>query len=128
MGPVLAARDVGVYRSDGARGPSFPRRQRGSGDDASTGERVRERKRESRQPGPTTAGRGDVCCGVLLRMRMQIEQYYGDDGKKYAQWCADLVGGMRPGVPIAMCQQQGVEGVIETCNGFYCDPHDKSIR
>jgi hypothetical protein len=53
----------------------------------------------------------------------QIEQYYGSDGKKYAQWAADLVKGMYPDVPIAMCQQQGVTGVIETCNGFYCDPH-----
>jgi hypothetical protein len=53
-----------------------------------------------------------------------IEQYYGSDGERYAQWAADLVQGMDVDVPIAMCQQQGVTGVIETCNGFYCDPNE----
>jgi hypothetical protein len=55
-----------------------------------------------------------------------IEQYYGSDGKKYAQWAADLVARMHTELPIAMCQQQGVKGVIETCNGFYCDPRGAS--
>lgn len=48
----------------------------------------------------------------------------GPDGKKYAQWAANLVLGLDTGVPVAMCEQSGVNGVIESCNGFYCDPHD----
>lgn len=77
---------------------------------------------------PFLAGNGGPV--ALLQIENEygnIEQYYGSDGKKYAQWAADLVAGMGTGLPIAMCQQQGVVGVIETCNGFYCDPHDPGL-
>ena len=42
----------------------------------------------------------------------------GNDGPRYAQWAADLVAGLGTGVPTVMCQQTGVTGVIESCNGF----------
>lgn len=30
---------------------------------------------------------------------------YGEDGKKYVQWCADLAQSFHIGVPWIMCQQ-----------------------
>ena len=59
-----------------------------------------------------------------------VEPFYGHDGPRYAQWAADLMQSMvdTTGVPTVMCQQQGVTGVIQSCNGFYCDPPDSSTR
>ena len=62
-----------------------------------------------------------LCCaagGPVIMLQPEneygnIEQYYGSDGKKYAQWAADLVKGMDPtGLPIAMCQQQGAKNAF----------------
>ncbi|KAL5740697.1 hypothetical protein ACOSQ2_029877 [Xanthoceras sorbifolium] len=47
---------------------------------------------------------------------------YGQDGKDYVQWCADLAQSFNIGVPWIMCQQgDAPQPMINTCNGFYCD-------
>nr|CAD1843636.1 unnamed protein product [Ananas comosus var. bracteatus] len=47
---------------------------------------------------------------------------YGDAGKKYIKWCANLAESLGVGVPWIMCQQSDApQPMINTCNGFYCD-------
>ncbi|CAD5194786.1 unnamed protein product [Musa acuminata subsp. malaccensis] len=46
---------------------------------------------------------------------------YGDSGKKYIQWCADMAKSLNVNVPWIMCQQADAPSpMINTCNGFYC--------
>jgi hypothetical protein len=42
---------------------------------------------------------------------------YGEDGIRYAQWCANLATELVPSIPWIMCQQENVTGVLTTCNG-----------
>ncbi|OIV98111.1 hypothetical protein TanjilG_25976 [Lupinus angustifolius] len=50
------------------------------------------------------------------------ENFYGEEGKKYAQWAAKMAVAQNTGVPWIMCQQwDAPDPVIDTCNGFYCD-------
>ncbi|KAI9080626.1 hypothetical protein K1719_037383 [Acacia pycnantha] len=47
---------------------------------------------------------------------------YGDAGKAYVKWCAQMALAQNIGVPWFMCQQDDApEGIINTCNGYYCD-------
>ncbi|XP_028090165.1 beta-galactosidase-like [Camellia sinensis] len=47
---------------------------------------------------------------------------YGNEGKSYINWCADLAQSFHIGVPWIMCQQSNPpQGMINTCNGWYCD-------
>ncbi|KAG5243552.1 beta-galactosidase [Salix suchowensis] len=47
---------------------------------------------------------------------------YGEAGKSYVQWCAQMAVAQNTGVPWIMCQQSDApSSVINTCNGFYCD-------
>ncbi|KAK6136290.1 hypothetical protein DH2020_029954 [Rehmannia glutinosa] len=47
---------------------------------------------------------------------------YGDAGKAYMNWCANMAQSLDIGVPWIMCQQDDApESVINTCNGYYCD-------
>ncbi|XVF88928.1 hypothetical protein PTKIN_Ptkin19aG0090300 [Pterospermum kingtungense] len=54
---------------------------------------------------------------------------YGDDGKAYLNWCAQMADSLNIGVPWIMCKQAGApKPMIEACNDFYCDgftPKDK---
>lgn len=51
-----------------------------------------------------------------------IEGPYGDAGKKYVEWAANMAVSLNTGVPWVMCQQgDAPDIVINTCNGFYCD-------
>ncbi|KAK1280991.1 Beta-galactosidase 15 [Acorus gramineus] len=51
-----------------------------------------------------------------------VEGPYGDSGKRYVQWCANLAESFNIGVPWIMCQQgDAPQPMIDTCNGFYCD-------
>ncbi|XP_020572692.1 beta-galactosidase 3 isoform X2 [Phalaenopsis equestris] len=51
-----------------------------------------------------------------------IEKVYGDGGKLYAMWAADMALSQDIGVPWIMCQQYDAPAhVINTCNSFYCD-------
>ncbi|WVZ13433.1 hypothetical protein V8G54_010999 [Vigna mungo] len=70
----------------------------------------------------------------LLPRTIQIENEYGyyenfykEDGKKYALWAAKMAVSPNTGVPWIMCQQwHAPNPVIDTCNSFYCD--DKNDR
>uniref|UniRef100_A0A2N9ILC6 Beta-galactosidase n=1 Tax=Fagus sylvatica TaxID=28930 RepID=A0A2N9ILC6_FAGSY len=47
---------------------------------------------------------------------------YGEAGKSYIQWCAQMATSLDIGVPWIMCQQADApQTMINTCNGFYCD-------
>lgn len=51
-----------------------------------------------------------------------IESVYGDGGKRYALWAANMAVSLNTGVPWIMCQQYDApDPVINTCNSFYCD-------
>ncbi|KAK4779938.1 hypothetical protein SAY87_016044 [Trapa incisa] len=47
---------------------------------------------------------------------------YGDAGKAYIEWCANMAVSQNIGVPWIMCQQSDApQPMINTCNGWYCD-------
>ncbi|KAL5982776.1 Beta-galactosidase 10 [Asimina triloba] len=51
-----------------------------------------------------------------------IESVYGEGGKPYAMWAANMAVSQDIGVPWIMCQQHDApDPVINTCNSFYCD-------
>ncbi|XP_038697947.1 beta-galactosidase-like [Tripterygium wilfordii] len=53
---------------------------------------------------------------------------YGEAGKEYVKWCAEMAVAQDIGVPWIMCQQNDApHPIINTCNGFYCHhftPHN----
>ncbi|XP_077224015.1 beta-galactosidase 10-like [Tasmannia lanceolata] len=51
-----------------------------------------------------------------------VESDYGDGGKAYAMWAANMAVSQDTGVPWIMGQQDDApDPVINTCNSFYCD-------
>ncbi|XXG85502.1 hypothetical protein AAC387_Pa11g0568 [Persea americana] len=56
---------------------------------------------------------------------------YGDAGKKYLQWTAQLAESFNISIPWIMCQEPDApQPMINTCNGFYCDeftPNTNSV-
>ncbi|KAI3443528.1 hypothetical protein Pfo_000193 [Paulownia fortunei] len=47
---------------------------------------------------------------------------YGDAGKAYINWCANMAESLDIGVPWIMCQEDDApDSMINTCNGYYCD-------
>ncbi|OIW01968.1 hypothetical protein TanjilG_11542 [Lupinus angustifolius] len=47
---------------------------------------------------------------------------YGNGGKEYIKWCAQLAESYQIGVPWVMCQQNDApDPMINSCNGYYCD-------
>ncbi|CAN7105911.1 unnamed protein product [Brassica rapa subsp. narinosa] len=47
---------------------------------------------------------------------------YGEAGKSYIKWCANMAQALDVGVPWIMCQQNDApQPMLNTCNGFYCD-------
>ncbi|GAB4858505.1 Beta-galactosidase 7 [Ancistrocladus abbreviatus] len=51
-----------------------------------------------------------------------IMDKYGEDGKQYIQWCAQLATSQKIAEPWIMCQQKDAPApMLNTCNGFYCD-------
>ncbi|ESQ33661.1 hypothetical protein EUTSA_v10006871mg [Eutrema salsugineum] len=47
---------------------------------------------------------------------------YGEAGKAYIQWCANMAQSLDVGVPWIMCQQDDApQPMLNTCNGWYCD-------
>ncbi|KAK7380656.1 hypothetical protein VNO78_33171 [Psophocarpus tetragonolobus] len=51
-----------------------------------------------------------------------IMDKYGENGKKYVKWCANLAESYHIGVPWVMCQQNDApDPMINACNGWYCD-------
>lgn len=52
-----------------------------------------------------------------------IMDKYGEAGKSYIKWCAQMAVAQNIGVPWIMCQQADAPSpMINTCNGYYC--HD----
>ncbi|KAM7489077.1 hypothetical protein LguiB_026561 [Lonicera macranthoides] len=51
-----------------------------------------------------------------------IESSYGQKGKDYVKWAAEMAVGLGAGVPWVMCKQvDAPEYIIDACNGYYCD-------
>ncbi|XP_071707113.1 beta-galactosidase 3-like [Rutidosis leptorrhynchoides] len=51
-----------------------------------------------------------------------LDKKYGAAGYNYMTWAAQMVVGLRTGVPWIMCKQDDApDPIINTCNGFYCD-------
>ncbi|KAI5070792.1 hypothetical protein GOP47_0015135 [Adiantum capillus-veneris] len=51
-----------------------------------------------------------------------IDYSYGQAGKTYMKWAAEMALGLNTGVPWIMCNQADApDPIINTCNGFYCD-------
>lgn len=51
-----------------------------------------------------------------------IEGSYGQKGKEYVKWAAEMAVGLGAGVPWVMCKQTDApEYIIDACNGYYCD-------
>ncbi|TKY54396.1 Beta-galactosidase protein [Spatholobus suberectus] len=51
-----------------------------------------------------------------------VISYYGDAGKAYINWCANMAESLNVGVPWIMCQESDApQPMINTCNGWYCD-------
>ncbi|CAK9879498.1 unnamed protein product [Sphagnum jensenii] len=51
-----------------------------------------------------------------------VEWEFGDGGRRYVQWAANMALGLNAGVPWVMCQQNDApSNIINTCNGYYCD-------
>ncbi|KAJ7962918.1 Beta-galactosidase [Quillaja saponaria] len=47
---------------------------------------------------------------------------YGEAGKSYIKWAAQMAVGQNIGVPWIMCKyNEAPQPMINTCNGFYCD-------
>ncbi|OAY42814.1 beta-galactosidase 15 [Manihot esculenta] len=60
-----------------------------------------------------------------------VQWAYGDDGKKYLDWCAKMADNLKIGIPWVMCQQDDAPSpMLSACNGYYCDqwsPKNSSI-
>ncbi|CAO2814443.1 unnamed protein product [Amaranthus hypochondriacus] len=51
-----------------------------------------------------------------------VDKAYGEAGKSYIKWAANMAVSLDTGVPWVMCQQADApDPIINTCNGFYCD-------
>ncbi|WVZ89352.1 LOW QUALITY PROTEIN: hypothetical protein U9M48_035772 [Paspalum notatum var. saurae] len=51
-----------------------------------------------------------------------IQDLYGQAGKRYMQWAAQMALALDTGVPWVMCRQTDApEQILDTCNAFYCD-------
>ncbi|XP_028947706.2 beta-galactosidase 9 isoform X2 [Malus domestica] len=51
-----------------------------------------------------------------------IEAQFGQKGKEYIKWAAEMALGLGAGVPWVMCKQVDAPGsIIDACNGYYCD-------
>ncbi|XP_031253021.1 beta-galactosidase 9 isoform X2 [Pistacia vera] len=51
-----------------------------------------------------------------------MESSYGQRGKDYVKWAANMALGLGAGVPWVMCKQTDApENIIDACNGYYCD-------
>lgn len=62
---------------------------------------------------------------ILLQIENEygnIEGQYGQGGKEYVKWAADMALSLDAGVPWVMCRQSDApETIIDSCNAFYCD-------
>ncbi|XP_011000544.1 PREDICTED: beta-galactosidase 15-like [Populus euphratica] len=65
---------------------------------------------------------GPVILAQIENEYGNVMSSYGDEGKAYIEWCANVAQSLHIGVPWLMCQQADApEPMINTCNGWYCD-------
>ncbi len=65
---------------------------------------------------------GPIVAAQIENEYQNQEHEYGEDGKRYVQWCASFARNLSIGVPWIMCYQDDAPAdIINTCNGFYCD-------
>lgn len=64
---------------------------------------------------------GPIILAQIENEYSSLEWEYGDAGKRYARWCADLALSYKLAIPWIMCQQDEFSDLIMTCNGWYCD-------
>ncbi|RDY03088.1 hypothetical protein CR513_13361, partial [Mucuna pruriens] len=58
-----------------------------------------------------------------------VMSVYGDAGKAYIDWCANMAESFNIGVPWIMCQQSDApQPMINTCNGWYCHDFEPNNR
>ncbi|KAL2322682.1 hypothetical protein Fmac_027061 [Flemingia macrophylla] len=66
--------------------------------------------------------RGPIILAQIENEYGNIMWGYGDAGKSYIKWCAQMAVAQNIGVPWIMCQQYDApQPMINTCNGYYCD-------
>ncbi|XP_019151747.1 PREDICTED: beta-galactosidase 15-like [Ipomoea nil] len=65
---------------------------------------------------------GNIILAQIENEYGNIISHYGEEGKKYINWCADFALSLNIGVSWIMCQEDDApKTMINTCNGFYCD-------
>lgn len=70
---------------------------------------------------------GPVILAQLENEYKMISDSYGDDGRRYLQWCSDMQHEMRLGVPTIMCFG-AADGAVETINAFYAHKALPALR
>ncbi|KAF9688767.1 hypothetical protein SADUNF_Sadunf01G0022400 [Salix dunnii] len=67
---------------------------------------------------------GPVILAQIENEYGNVMSSYGEEGKAYMNWCANMAQSLDIGVPWIMCQQNDApEPIISTCNGWYCDQY-----
>lgn len=67
---------------------------------------------------------GPVILAQIENEYGNVMSSYGEEGKAYMNWCANMAQSLDIGVPWLMCQQDDApEPMISTCNGWYCDQY-----
>ncbi|TYG96446.1 hypothetical protein ES288_A11G351300v1 [Gossypium darwinii] len=67
---------------------------------------------------------GNIILAQVENEYGNVMEPYGDDGKSYINWCAQMADSLDIGVPWIMCQQAAPpKPMLETCNGWYCDEY-----
>ncbi|KAJ7969973.1 Beta-galactosidase [Quillaja saponaria] len=65
---------------------------------------------------------GNIILAQIENEYGNVMSVYGDAGKAYIDWCANMAESFNIGVPWLMCQQSDApQPMINTCNGWYCD-------
>uniref|UniRef100_A0A7N0VC10 beta-galactosidase n=1 Tax=Kalanchoe fedtschenkoi TaxID=63787 RepID=A0A7N0VC10_KALFE len=67
---------------------------------------------------------GNIILSQIENEYGNVWDSYGDAGKAYIDWCANMAVSQNIGVPWIMCQQPGPPApMLEACNGWYCDQY-----
>jgi hypothetical protein len=64
---------------------------------------------------------GPIILAQIENEYNNVAKQYGEQGRRYLQWAADLGGSLGLGIPWVLCAG-GAEGAIETINGHF--PHE----
>ncbi|KAG4167255.1 hypothetical protein ERO13_A13G184350v2 [Gossypium hirsutum] len=67
---------------------------------------------------------GNIILAQIENEYGNVMDPYGDDGKSYINWCAQMADSLDIGVSWIMCQQTAApKPILETFNGWYCDEY-----